>query len=134
MTKQLTVEDLAKLTHKQQVQVAIYAAELVTDLVEAEHRPLADKCIEVAKKWLRGEATAEEYEELARVNWETETDETDVVWVAEAVVWAIGASGAAGAATFTAEAVESAIEASPDKQEAIDKIYAFYDNLLKEVK
>jgi len=139
MSRILTQKDLERLPHKQQVQVAIYAAELVTDLVEAQFRPLADKCIEVTKKWLKGEASTEECREIAKTSesaaWALDRA-FQASWAsgaAEAAAWAIWTAKTARAGTGAAGWAENAVNytvRATNKQETIDKIYIYYDNLL----
>jgi len=135
MIEQLNVEDLAKLPHKQQVQVAVYAAELVADLVQTEHRPLFDKAIKTVKAWLKGEASAEECGEMATAvaaidtRYNTQSHNTrppDVaVRTADWAAYAVACGGHNGL-----NAVHWAILASPNTKETKDKIYTYYDNLL----
>jgi len=120
--------NLAKLPHKQQVQLAIYAAELVVDLVDAEHRPGALQCIKVAKKWLRGEATTEESVAVTN-NYSCSFGHN--IWANWAAVWAGSVYyGDSRAVTNTIGNIIRATEASTIPEETIDKIYTHYDNLL----
>jgi len=124
MTRHLTVKNMRRLSHKQQVQVAIYAAELVVDLVEAEHKHLAELAIKTTKRWLKGEASAEECGEVSdEISADCESHAVRTFdWLADA------ASRENSEVARTA--ISYAIIASPNTKETKDKIYTYYDNLL----
>jgi len=129
-------QNLVKLPHRQVVQVAIYAAELVIDLISAEHKPLADKCIEVAKKWLKGEATAEECEKLADKMWfDIKVGDIPPAMSIRPVAYAAWSAWGDKHLTddygyYARMGVRSAIGASSNPEETAAKINTYFDNLL----
>ena len=130
MSRILTQKDIDKLTDRQRVQVAVYAAELVADLVEAKYRPLVDECIETTKKWLKyeDETTAEECRHLSyAIDFDgSYVKIKNIAWAAGWAAWTVYHNNSYN----TAETLGHAINASPNQQETIDKIYIYYDNLL----
>jgi len=121
-------EKLEKLPRKQQVQVAVYAAELVIPVTPIAVKSAAEMCIEVAKRWLKSEATAEECIQVG--DYAAEECEGShlpnwTVWIAANAVWM--AANHVDASVYWA--IHWLLEV-PNSEEIIKKVSAFCDNLL----
>ena len=125
--KQITKDDLLKLTHKQQVQFAIFCAEQVFHLNSDKTRDKARKAIDTAKLWLEGRASQEECRAAAYAA-AYATAAYAAAYAAYAAAYAAAAYAAADAAA--ANTAADAAAAAEDKQTIVEEQWDYYDNLL----
>jgi hypothetical protein len=99
--EKLTREDMKKLPYRFQVLMAVFCAKQVISLVREEDKAACLHAIDMAEKWVRGEASAEHCRDAA-----------NVAHAAAAAAAAAAANAAAYAANAAANAATAATAAA----------------------
>ena len=131
--KQIERSDLEKLSHRKQVQFAIFCAKQVIHLVKPEHKKVCETAIHTAELFLEGKATKEDCRNAA-------ANAANAAYAAAAAAYAAAANAAAYAANAAAYAAYAAAYAAAaaahaakkDKNKIIKDQWTYYEELSKE--